>query len=85
LGNNYLYNGKEFQSELGLDWYDYGARMYDAALGRFHTQDRFAEKYLDWTPYQYAGNNPILFIDVNGERLEQVLVKAQRHKVIIFG
>ncbi len=63
----YLYNGKELQEETG--WYDYGARMYDPALGRFHTQDRFAEKYLDWTPYQYAGNNPILFIDVNGDSL----------------
>ena len=41
--------------------------MYDAQLGRFHTQDRFAEKYLDYSPYQYALNNPILYIDVNGD------------------
>ena len=41
--------------------------MYDPALGRFHTLDAFAEKYLDFTPYQYAANNPILFIDVNGD------------------
>jgi RHS repeat-associated protein len=69
----YLYNGKEIQDEVlgnvNLDWYDYGARMYDPALGRFHTQDRFAEKYLDFSPYQYAANNPIMFIDVNGDSL----------------
>ncbi len=41
--------------------------MYDPALGRFHTQDAFAEKYLNFSPYQYAANNPILFIDVNGD------------------
>ncbi len=52
-----------------MDWYDYGARFYDPALGRFTTQDRFAEKYLDLTPYQYAANNPILFIDVNGDSI----------------
>ncbi|MEN8249770.1 MAG: RHS repeat-associated core domain-containing protein [Bacteroidota bacterium] len=54
---------------MNLDLYDYGARMYDSALGRWHTQDRFAEKYLDFSPYQYAANNPILFIDVNGDSL----------------
>lgn len=52
------------------DWYDYGARFYDPALGRFHTQDRFSEKYLDFSPYQYAANNPILFIDVNGDSID---------------
>ncbi len=71
--NKYLYNGKELQDEqlggINLDWYDYGARFYDPALGRFHTQDRFAEKYLDFSPYQYAANNPVLFIDVNGDSL----------------
>jgi hypothetical protein len=38
-------------------------------LGRFHTQDRFAEKYNDFTPYHYFTNNPILYIDVNGDSL----------------
>ena len=41
----YKYNGKELDSKKGLNWYDYGARHYDAALGRFTTNDRFAEKY----------------------------------------
>ncbi|MEN8157503.1 MAG: RHS repeat-associated core domain-containing protein [Bacteroidota bacterium] len=71
--NKYLYNGKELQDEqlggINLDCYDYGARFYDPALGRFHTQDRFAEKYLSYSPYQYAANNPTLFIDVNGDSL----------------
>ena len=72
--NKYLYNGKELQDDnLGngtnLDWYDYGARMYDPALGRFHTQDAFAEKYYDFSPYQYGANNPICNIDVNGDSI----------------
>jgi hypothetical protein len=41
--------------------------MYDPQLGRFHTQDRFAEKYDDMSPYQYTMNNPILFVDINGD------------------
>lgn len=72
--HKYLYNGKEFQDEqlggVNLDWYDYGARFYDPALGRFHTQDRFAEKYLNFSPYQYAANNPIMFIDINGDSVK---------------
>ncbi|HBL77418.1 MAG: hypothetical protein A2W90_21385 [Bacteroidetes bacterium GWF2_42_66] len=66
--NTYLYNGKELNNEF-FENYDYGARMYDPQLGRFHTQDRFAEKYWDLTPYQYAANNPILYIDVNGDSI----------------
>jgi RHS repeat-associated protein len=67
--NSYLYNGKELQDELGLNWYDYGNRFYDPVIGRFTTQDRFSEKYASMTPYQYGANNPILFIDVNGDSL----------------
>jgi RHS repeat-associated protein len=62
-----LYNGKELQEETGN--YDYGWRRYDPAIGRFFTQDRFSEKYYDFSPYQYAANNPIKFIDVNGDSL----------------
>ncbi len=65
----YLYNGKELQDEFGLGWYDYGARFYDPTIGRWHTQDRFAEKYINLTPYQYAANNPVLNIDVNGDSI----------------
>ena len=53
----YKYNGKELDAKKGLNWYDYGARHYDAALGRFTTNDRFAEKYHSMSPYQYGANN----------------------------
>ncbi|MBP6979000.1 MAG: hypothetical protein KBB71_11875 [Lentimicrobiaceae bacterium] len=61
---------KELQAEADLQWYDYGARFYDPQIGRFHTVDRFTEKYYSMTPYQYGANNPILFIDVNGDSID---------------
>jgi len=66
LSNRYLYNGKELQDDFGLNWYDYGARMYDPTLGRFHTVDPWAEKYAFQSPYVYAANNPIRYIDWMG-------------------
>ena len=65
----YKYNSKELDAKKGLNWYDYGARHYDAALGRFLTQDRFAEKYYAVSPYAYCGNNPMNRMDVNGDSL----------------
>jgi RHS repeat-associated protein len=65
-------DGKEklhLNNDNNLFWYDYGARMYDPALGRFHVVDRFAEKYVDLSPYQYGANNPICNIDVNGDSI----------------
>jgi RHS repeat-associated protein len=72
----YKYNGKEYDGKKGLNWYDYGARMYDAALGRFMTVDPLAEKYYPMSPYGYCLNNPIKFIDADG-RLPRIYIERK--------
>jgi RHS repeat-associated protein len=72
LGNKYKYNGKEeqrqeFSDGSGLEWLDYGARMYDALVGRFFTQDRFSEEYYNYNSYHYCLNDPIKNVDINGD------------------
>ena len=62
----YKYNGKEYDGKKGLNWYDYGARHYDAALGRFETVDPSAENYFKTSLYAYCGNSPISRIDPTG-------------------
>ena len=62
----FKYNGKEFDSKNGLNWYDYGARHYDATLGRWHVVDPLADKYYGYSPYAYCNNNPIIRVDKDG-------------------
>ena len=62
----YKYNGKELDAKKGLNWYDYGARHYDAALGRFTTVHPSAENYYSTSPFTYCLNNPLNYIDPLG-------------------
>jgi len=62
--NQYLYNGKEIQEDI--DWYDYGARMYDPAIGRWHVMDPLSQYMPNHSPYSYAFNNPVRYVDMFG-------------------
>jgi RHS repeat-associated protein len=69
VGTDYKYTGKEYDEESGLNLYYYGARYYDAKMGRFISADPFAEKYPSWSPYVYTLDNPIKHIDPDGKEV----------------
>ena len=95
----YKYNGKELDRTHGLDWYDYGARMYDPALARWMVPDPLAEKYYSVSPYSYCHDNPMNatdpdgrddFFDENGKFIKKtktgdnIMVKSGDDKYVNF-
>jgi len=65
-GTPYQYTGQELDDVTGL--YYYGARYYDPQVSNFIGVDPLASKMPSWSPYSYAFNNPILFIDPDGQK-----------------
>ncbi len=65
----YKYNGKELDTDRGLNLYDYSARYMDPTLGRFNTVDPMAEKYYSISPYAYCAGNSVRFFDPNGKEI----------------
>ncbi|MEN2403179.1 RHS repeat-associated core domain-containing protein, partial [Flavobacterium sp. MC2016-06] len=73
VDNKYKYNGKELQDEsiggIQLNLYDYGARNYDPALGRWMNIDPLATKYVNISPYVYVANTPVNAFDPDGKKI----------------
>jgi len=65
-GYQYKFGGKELQSEFGVEMYDFGARNYDPAIGRWMNVDPLAEKAPHESPYIYVSNSPLVYIDPDG-------------------
>ncbi len=69
--NNYqTYQGQEDEKELGKNTYAFQWRDYDPAIGRFNKIDRFAENYIDQSPYHFTKNNPIFYAEVKGDSIK---------------
>jgi RHS repeat-associated protein len=89
MPNKHTYNSKLRRSrnpdtsgeekEMPGKWLDYGARFYDAQLGRWHSVDPLAEKYYPISPYTYVANNPVIFIDPDGKRIDDYFNKQGKY------
>ncbi|UZR98645.1 RHS repeat domain-containing protein [Chondrinema litorale] len=67
-GYRFGFNGKEIDKDFGNKQLiqDYGFRIYNPAIGKFLSVDPLTQEYPFYTPYQFTGNMPIKFIDLDG-------------------
>ena len=84
--NRYLYNGKELHHEMGLNWYEYEFRTYDPVIAKFTGVDPIAEDFAFVTPYNYAENSPVRFIDLWGlQKADPPTYRASGHAGVTGG
>jgi RHS repeat-associated protein len=74
----------ELDQELDLNLHNFHARMYDASIGRFAGVDPKADKFSGISPYNYSGNNPIAFVDPNGEEIVSAAIALFKIGKLIF-
>lgn len=65
-----MYQGKEYQEDLDLNLYDFHARQYDPSIGRTTTLDPMSHMFYSISPYGWAGNNPMRYLDPTGMVIE---------------
>jgi RHS repeat-associated protein len=83
--NRYQYNGKEMQAELDLRWYDYQARQFDPAIGRWMVNDPLSDVSRRWSLYAYCYDNPIRFIDPDGMLSTEVTANGDGTYKVVGG
>jgi RHS repeat-associated protein len=76
LKDKYLFNGKELQEDFGLYQYDFGARTYDPQLARWFSVDPLAHKIPGWSPYSAMFNNPLRFVDPDGQYPIDIITRS---------
>jgi len=78
MAERFSFGGKENNPELGLEWFDFDARNYDTALGRWMNIDPLASQFYDWSPYNFNYNNPLRFVDPTGLGPEDIIIKGDQ-------